>query len=69
MAAKYIQRILAGANPKDLPVETVDKFIWSSTSHCEADRCNDSADVLARADKVIRENRKRMGQRAKGKKL
>ena len=28
LSAKYVQRILAGAQPKDIPVEGVDKFDW-----------------------------------------
>ena len=30
LSAKYVQRILAGVKPKDLPVQQVDKSIWSS---------------------------------------
>ncbi len=54
-AAKYIQRILAGTNPKDLPVETVDKFdLVFNLATAKQIGVTIPFNVLSRADKVIR---------------
>lgn len=54
-SAKYVQRILKGVNPKDLPVEGVDKI--ALTVNLKAAKqigLTIPPNVLARADKVIK---------------
>jgi putative ABC transport system substrate-binding protein len=54
-SAKYVQRILAGTNPKELPVETVDKLdLVINLQTAKQIGLTISPSVLARADKVIK---------------
>lgn len=53
-SAKYVQRVLAGNNPRDLPVETVSKLdLILNLRTARQIGITIPADVLARADKVI----------------
>jgi len=55
VSAKYIQRILTGTNPKDLPVETIDKLdLVFNLVTAKQIGVTIPPNVLARADKVIR---------------
>ena len=53
--ATYVDKILKGAKPADLPVEAADKVrAGDQSENGQADRPDDPAQVLARADRVIR---------------
>ena len=55
LSAKYVQRILAGTNPKDLPVETVHKlYLVVNLRTAREIGVTISPNMLARADKVIK---------------
>ena len=55
LSAKYIQRILTGVKPKDLPVQGVDKIaLIINLKTTKQIGLTISPNVLARADKVIR---------------
>jgi putative ABC transport system substrate-binding protein len=55
VSAKYVQRILAGTNPKDLPVETVHKlYLVVNLRTARELGLTIPPNVLARADRVIR---------------
>ena len=55
LSAKYVQRILTGVNPKDLPVEGVDKIELVINLKTAKDiGLTVPPNVLARADKVVK---------------
>ncbi len=55
LSAKYIQRILAGTNPKDLPVEGVSRLeLVLNLRHAREIGLTIPPNVLVRADKVIK---------------
>jgi putative tryptophan/tyrosine transport system substrate-binding protein len=55
LSAKYVQRILTGVKPKDLPVEGVDKIALVINLKTAKDiGLTVPPNVLARADKVIK---------------
>jgi putative ABC transport system substrate-binding protein len=55
VSAKYIQRILAGAKPKDMPVEAVDKIeLVINLKTAKQIGLTIPPNVLVKADKVIR---------------
>ena len=55
LSAKYVQRILTGVKPKDLPVEGVDKIdLIINLKAAKQIGLTIPPNVLARADKVIK---------------
>ena len=55
LSAKYVRRILNGVNPKDLPVEGVDKIdLIINLKTAKQIGVTIPQKVLARADRVIR---------------
>ena len=55
LSAKYVQRVLAGANPQDLPVEGVDKIeLVVNLQTAKQIGLTIPPQVLARADRVIK---------------
>jgi putative tryptophan/tyrosine transport system substrate-binding protein len=55
LSAKYVQKVMTGAQPQDLRVETVDKFeLVMNLRTAKQIGLTISPNVLARADKVIR---------------
>jgi putative tryptophan/tyrosine transport system substrate-binding protein len=55
LSAKYVQRILMGTRPQDLPVETVRKIdLVFNLRTAQAIGLAISPNMLARADKVIK---------------
>jgi len=53
MSAKYVQRILAGSHPKDLPVENYDKVELALNLRTARELGLTIPSILIRADKVI----------------
>jgi len=55
LSAKYVQRILTGVKPKDMPVQGVDKIaLMINLKTAKQIGLTISPTVLARADKVIK---------------
>jgi ABC-type uncharacterized transport system substrate-binding protein len=55
LSAKYVQRILAGVKPKDLPVEGIDKIaLVINLKTAKQIGLTIPPNVLVRADKVIK---------------
>jgi putative ABC transport system substrate-binding protein len=55
VSAKYVQRVLSGVKPKDLPVEGVDKIeLVVNLKTAKQIGLTIPPNVLARADKVIK---------------
>jgi ABC-type uncharacterized transport system substrate-binding protein len=55
LSAQYVQRILAGVNPKDLPVQGVDKVdLVINLQTAKQISLTIPPNVLARADTVIK---------------
>jgi putative tryptophan/tyrosine transport system substrate-binding protein len=55
LSAKYVQKVMAGAHPQDLRVETVDKFeLIMNLKTAKQIGLTIPPNVLARADKVIK---------------
>ncbi|HXK27690.1 MAG TPA: ABC transporter substrate-binding protein [Candidatus Binatia bacterium] len=55
LSAKYVQKLMTGAHPRDLRVETVDKFeLTFNLKTAKQIALTIPPNVLARADKVIR---------------
>jgi putative tryptophan/tyrosine transport system substrate-binding protein len=55
LSAKYVQRVLAGVKPKDLPVQGVDKIALTiNLKTAKQIGLTISPNVLARADRLIR---------------
>ncbi len=54
LSAKYVQRILAGTSPKDLPVESVDRLELALNLRTARELgLTIPREILLRADKVI----------------
>ena len=57
LSAKYVQKVMSGAHPQDLRVETVDKFeLVMNLKTAKQIGLTIPPNVLARADKVIKES-------------
>ena len=55
LTAKYVQKVMTGAHPQDLRVETVDRFeLIINLKTAKQIGLTIPPNVLARADKVIR---------------
>jgi ABC-type uncharacterized transport system substrate-binding protein len=55
LSAKYVQRILAGVKPKDLPVEGIDKIaLVINLKTAKQIGLTIPPNVLVRADRVIK---------------
>jgi putative tryptophan/tyrosine transport system substrate-binding protein len=55
LSAKYVQRILTGVKPRDLPVEEVDKIeLIINLKTAKQIGLTIPSNVLVRADKLIR---------------
>lgn len=62
VSAKYVQRILTGVNPKELPVEGVEDRLSSISKTAKQIGLTIPPNLLARADRVIRRKKlKRAG--------